>query len=48
MYTSYGKRKKPIYFECQGSMSLGLNKGFRHLYPCGQDIAKTAAYLAHT
>ena len=41
MYTSYAKREKPIYFQGQISMSLGLYKEFYHLDPRGQDIART-------
>ena len=41
MYNSYGKRKRPIYFQGQRSRSLGLYKGFWHLDPFGQDIART-------
>ena len=41
VYTSYGKRKKPIYFQGQISRSLGRYKEFWHLDPCGQDIART-------
>ena len=43
VYTSYGRRKKPIYFKvkCQISMSLGLYKEFWYLHPCEQDISRT-------
>ena len=41
MYTSYGKRKEPIYFQGQISRSLGLYKDFWHLDTCRQDIART-------
>ena len=41
VHTSYGKRKKPFYFQGQISRSLGLYKEFWHLDPCGQDIART-------
>ena len=43
VYTLYGQRKKPINFQGQRSVSrsLGLNKEFWHLDPCGQDIART-------
>ena len=35
MYTSYGKRKKPICYQGQMSRSLGLYKWFWDLDPCG-------------
>ena len=41
MYTSYGKREKPIYFQGRISRSLGLYREIWHLDPCGQDIART-------
>ena len=41
VYTLYGQKKKPIYFQGQISRSLGLFKEFWHLNPCGQDIART-------
>ena len=41
MYTLYGQRKKPIYFQGQISRSLGLYKEFWHLDRCWQDIART-------
>ena len=41
VYTLYGQRKKPIYFQGQISRSLGLYKEFWHLDPCWQDIART-------
>ena len=43
VYTSYGQRKKPIFFKVKGqiSRSLGLYKEFWHLDPCGQDITRT-------
>ena len=41
VYTSYGQRKKPIYFQGQRSnlRSLGLYKKFWHLDPYWLDIA---------
>ena len=43
VYTLYGKRKKPIYYQGQGSnlKSLGLYRELWHLDPCGQDMART-------
>ena len=41
VYTLYGQRKKPLYFQDQISRSLGLYKELWHLDPCGQDIART-------
>ena len=42
VYTSYGKRKKPIFkVKGQISRSLGLYKESWHFDPCGQDIART-------
>ena len=43
MSTSYGKGKKPIYFQGQRSnfKSLDLYKIFWHFDPCGQDRART-------
>ena len=41
VYTLYGKRKKPIYFQGQISKSLGLYKESWHLDPCGKDIVRT-------
>ena len=43
VYTLYGQRKKPIYFQGQRShfKVTGLYKEFWHLGPCGQDIART-------
>ena len=41
VYTLYGQRKKPIYFQGQISRSLGLYKEFWHLDPYGLDIART-------
>ena len=43
MYTSYRKRKSPIYFQGQRSKSLGLFKELFHFDSCGQDIAKNCA-----
>ena len=47
MYTSYGKRKKPIYFQGQRSNSKvsGPLQKFWHLDPCGQHIARTMQSL---
>ena len=43
VYTLYGQRKKPIYFQGQRSnfKVTGFYKEFWHLDPCGQDIART-------
>ena len=43
MHTSYGKVRSQSIFKVKGqiSRSLGLYKEFWHLYPCGQDIART-------
>ena len=43
VYTLYGQRKKPIYFQGQRSISrsVGLYKEFWHLDPYGLDIART-------
>ena len=41
MYTSYGKRKKPIYFQDHRSVPLGLYEEFWYLDTCGHGIART-------
>ena len=43
VYTLYGQRKKPIYFQGQRSnfKVTGLYKEFWHLDPYGLDIART-------
>ena len=43
VWTLYGQRKKPIYFQGQRSnfKVTGPLQKFRHLDPCGQDIART-------
>ena len=40
MYTSYGKRKKPIYCQGQRSRSLGLYKEFFRFDSCGQGVGR--------
>ena len=41
MYTLYGKRKKPIYFQRSNFKVTGPLQKFWHLDLCGQDIART-------
>ena len=43
VYTLYGQRKKPIYFQCQRSnfKVTGPLQKFWHLDPYGLDIART-------
>ena len=43
VYTLYGQRKKPFYFQGQRSnfKVTGPLQKFWHLDPCGQDIART-------
>ena len=38
MYTSYGKRKKPIYFHTM--IGHSISKEFRYLDPCGHNMAR--------